>query len=119
MADAFGALASEHLDVAIAGLFRGSVNVLVEAEIFVSLKRLRVFGCEGVDVGFFDQYIIAVDRRFKFMKCFSVVVFADAGVDPIIPVVNSTERLLPWTCPSLINAARCRQRPYSTETLSS
>ena len=99
MADSFFAFASQHLNVAIARFFRTSVNVLVESEILIPLKRLRVFGCERVNVGFFYQHIIAVDRRFEFMKRLGVVVFTDSGIDAVVPIVNSAKKVVAFDMP--------------------
>ena len=88
MTNAFFALTSEHLNVVVVGLFRASMNVLIQSQILVAFEGLRVLFDERIHIGLFDQNIITHHFGIKFVEGFGVVVFAHAGVDPVIPVVN-------------------------------
>ena len=70
------------------------MDVLIKPQVLVAVKRLRMFFQKCVYIFFRNTNFVIDDRRIKFMQGFGIVVFGNAGVDPIVPVVNGAEKVV-------------------------
>ena len=70
------------------------VRVGVETEILVPPEGLRVFLLPRADLVRIDQNLAFLDPRGELGEDFFVVIFADAGIEAVIPVVHAADQVL-------------------------
>ena len=75
-------------------LLDGAVDVGVDPLVLVSPVGLRVFEFPCLDLIFIDENAPVLDPSCKLVKGFGVVVGTDPGLEPIVPLVNSTDQVL-------------------------
>ena len=88
------ALPSKLLDQRIVWFLGSTVNVLIEAEIFVALVGLRVGRLPGADLFLVDPHPAVFHPSFELVQRFVVVVLADAGVDAVVPAVDTADQVV-------------------------
>ena len=75
-------------------LVRTVARILVQAEVLVATKRLRVLARPGVDLVGVDEHLTVLDPRRELRQRLAVLVLGDAGIEPVVPVVNATDQVV-------------------------
>ena len=70
------------------------MRVGVEAEILVPLEGLRVVLPPSADLVRVDQNLAVLSPRGELGQDFFVIVFADAGIEAVVPVVDAADQVL-------------------------
>ena len=70
------------------------MDVLIKPQVLIAVKRLRMFFQKCVHILFRNTNFVIDNRRIKFMQGLGIVVFGNASVDSIVPVVNSAEKVV-------------------------
>ena len=82
------------LDEPHMGLFGRGVGVGVEALIFIPIEGLRVVLPPSADLVRIDQNLAVLSPRGELGQDFFVIVFADAGIEAVVPVVDAADQVL-------------------------
>ncbi len=82
------------LDLLDMRLDRIAVHVGVKAEIAVALERLRMFGFPRGHLVGIDEDLPVFDPASEFLQNFMVVVFTDAGIEAVIPMMQPAHQIV-------------------------
>ena len=94
MADFFQAVFSELLNILCMRFFGAAVYVLVQALVGIPLVGLRMPRCPVANFVFVDLDLPVLDPGIELRQHFRVVVFADPGIDPVIPTVKAADQVV-------------------------
>ncbi len=82
---------ADELDV---GLICSAGVVLVNALVRVALIRLRVLLRPGANLIFINEHLAILEPARELVQRLRVVVFADARIQPIVPVVHAADQVV-------------------------
>ena len=94
MADLGQTIAGIGLDQSVEGLGGVMAGILIIAQIRVSIERLGIFIVPGGDLVFVHVELAALHPGGELMQRFFIVVFRNAGVVAVIPIMHAANQIV-------------------------